>query len=44
MLIATWVIGFFIFNAGPFIHLVLILAFIAILLKVIQEDKMEKYK
>jgi Family of unknown function (DUF5670) len=39
ILIIGWVIGFFAFNAGSIIHLLLVIAVIAILLRVIQGKK-----
>ena len=39
ILIIGWLIGFFAFNAGSIIHLLLVIAVIAILLRVIQGRK-----
>jgi len=39
ILIIGWAIGFFAFNAGAIIHLLLIIAVIAIILRVIQGRK-----
>jgi len=39
ILIIGWAIGFFAFNAGAIIHILLVIAVIAILLKVIQGKK-----
>jgi uncharacterized membrane protein len=36
VLIIGWLIGFFVFNAGSVIHLLLIIAVIAIIVRVIQ--------
>lgn len=38
-LIVEWLIGFFVFQAGSFIHLLLIIAIILVLVKVIQGRK-----
>jgi hypothetical protein len=39
ILIIGWAIGFFAFNAGSIIHVLLVIAIIAILLRVIQGKK-----
>lgn len=39
ILIIGWAIGFFAFNAGSIIHLLLVIALIAIILRVIQGRK-----
>ena len=39
ILIVGWLIGLLAFNAGSIIHLLLVIAFIAILLRVIQGKK-----
>lgn len=39
ILIIFWAIGFFAFNIGAIIHIVLIIAIISILLRIIQGNK-----
>ena len=39
ILIIGWLVGFFAFNAGGFIHVLLVIAVIVILLRVIQGKK-----
>ncbi|HBX50084.1 MAG TPA: lmo0937 family membrane protein [Bacteroidales bacterium] len=39
LLIIAWLIGFFAFNAGKMIHVLLVIAFIAVLLRVIRGKK-----
>jgi hypothetical protein len=39
VLIIGWLLGFFVFNAGGIIHVLLIIAVIAILLRIIQGRK-----
>ncbi len=39
ILIIFWAIGFFAFSLGAIIHLLLVLAFISILLRIIQGNK-----
>jgi hypothetical protein len=39
ILIIVWAIGFFAYSAGALIHLLLIIAVIAILLRIIQGNK-----
>ena len=39
ILIVTWLLGFFAFHVGGLIHLLLVIAVIAILLRVIQGRK-----
>jgi len=39
ILIIGWLLGFFVFNAGGIIHVLLVIAVIVILLKVIQGKK-----
>ena len=36
ILIVGWILGFFVFNAGSIIHLLLVIAVIAILLRLIR--------
>jgi Family of unknown function (DUF5670) len=36
ILVILWAIGFFAYNAGAFIHLLLVVAVISVLMKVIQ--------
>jgi len=36
ILIIGWVLGFFVFSAGSLIHILLVIAIIAILLRIIQ--------
>jgi len=38
ILIIGWLLGFFVFSAGGLIHILLILAIVAILLRVIRGD------
>ncbi len=39
ILVVFWAIGFFAYNAGGIIHVLLVIAIIAILLRVIQGDR-----
>jgi Family of unknown function (DUF5670) len=39
LLIIGWVLGFFVFSAGYLIHVLLVLALIAILLRIIRGDR-----
>lgn len=39
ILIIGWLLGFFIFSAGSLIHILLVIAIIAILLRVIRGDR-----
>jgi len=39
ILVVLWAIGFFAFNVGYIIHILLVIAFIAILLRVIRGNK-----
>jgi Family of unknown function (DUF5670) len=39
VLIICWAVGFFVYSIGSLIHILLIVAFIAVLLRVIQGDK-----
>lgn len=39
ILIIGWLLGFFVFSAGGLIHILLILAIVAILLRVIRGDR-----
>jgi len=39
ILIIGWLLGFFVFSAGGLIHILLILAVVAILLRVIRGDR-----
>jgi hypothetical protein len=36
LLVVLWAIGFFVYSAGAFIHLLLVIAFISVLIKIIQ--------
>ncbi len=38
VLVIGWAVGFFVFSAGYLIHLLLLLALIAVLLKIIKGD------
>jgi hypothetical protein len=38
ILIIGWVLGFFVFNAGGLIHVLLVIAVIAIIIRVIRGD------
>lgn len=40
VLVVGWFLGFFIFTVGKLIHLLLLLAVIAILLRIIRGDKL----
>jgi hypothetical protein len=40
ILIIGWVVGYFAFNAGSIIHVLLIIAVIAIIVKIIQGKKL----
>lgn len=42
IMIVLWAIGYFAYSAGSIIHLLLVIAVIAILLRVIQGDKVIK--
>jgi Family of unknown function (DUF5670) len=42
ILILLWVIGFFAYSAGAIIHILLVIAIIAILLRVIQGSRITK--
>ena len=39
ILIIGWILGFFVFSAGSLIHILLVIAVIAILLRVIRGDR-----
>lgn len=39
ILIIGWILGFFVFSAGQLIHVLLIIAIIAILLRLIRGDR-----
>lgn len=39
ILIIGWILGFFVFSAGSLIHALLVLAVIAILLRIIRGDR-----
>ena len=39
ILIIGWLLGFFVFHAGGVIHIVLVIAIIAIILRVIRGDR-----
>jgi hypothetical protein len=39
ILLIGWVLGFFVFSVGSIIHILLVIAIIAILLRVIRGDK-----
>ncbi|HLG39015.1 MAG TPA: lmo0937 family membrane protein [Chitinophagaceae bacterium] len=39
ILLIGWILGFFVFSAGQLIHVLLIIAIIAILLRVIRGDR-----
>jgi Family of unknown function (DUF5670) len=39
ILIIGWILGFFVFSAGYLIHVLLVIAIIAILLRLIRGDK-----
>jgi dolichol kinase len=39
LLVIFWLLGFFVYSAGSIIHLLLVLAVIAILFRVIKGDK-----
>jgi hypothetical protein len=39
ILLIGWILGFFVFSAGQFIHLLLVVAIIAILFRVIRGDR-----
>ena len=40
ILFIGWVLGFFLFNVGALIHLLLVIAIIAILLRLIRGDRL----
>ena len=42
ILVIFWAIGFFVYSAGSLIHLLLVIAFIAVLLRIVQGDKIVK--
>jgi hypothetical protein len=42
LLIIFWAVGFFAYSAGGIIHVLLVIAIIAILLRVIQGDRIVK--
>ncbi len=42
ILIIFWAIGFFAYSAGSIIHILLVIAVIAIILRIIQGDKIIK--
>ncbi len=42
ILVIFWAIGFFAYSAGSIIHILLVIAIIAILLRLIQGDKIIK--
>ena len=42
ILIIFWLIGFFAYSAGAIIHILLVIAVVAILLRVIQGDRIIK--
>ena len=39
ILLIGWVLGFFVFSLGQFIHVLLVIAIIAILLRIIRGDR-----
>jgi len=39
ILLIGWILGFFVFSAGSFIHILLVIAIVAILLRVIRGDR-----
>lgn len=39
ILVIGWLLGFFVFSAGQFIHILLVIAIIAILLRLIRGDR-----
>lgn len=39
LLVILWALGYFIYNIGSVIHILLIIAFIAVLLKIIKGEK-----
>jgi hypothetical protein len=39
ILIIGWILGFFVFSLGQFIHVLLVIAIIAILLRIIRGDR-----
>jgi len=39
ILIIGWILGFFVFSAGNIIHILLVIALIAIILRVIRGDR-----
>ncbi len=39
ILIIGWILGFFVFHAGGLIHILLVIAVIAVLLRLIRGDK-----
>ncbi|MFI5131414.1 MAG: lmo0937 family membrane protein [Chitinophagales bacterium] len=39
ILLIGWLLGFFVFSAGSFIHVLLVIAIIAILFRVIRGDR-----
>jgi hypothetical protein len=42
ILVIFWAIGFFAYSAGSIIHILLVIAVIAVLLRIIQGDKLIK--
>ena len=42
VLVIIWVIGFFAYSTGAIIHLLLVIAVVAVLLRIIQGDKIIK--
>jgi predicted ferric reductase len=42
ILIISWAVGFIGYNAGGFIHILLVIAVIAVVLRLIQEEKIIK--
>lgn len=41
ILVILWAIGFFVYSAGAIIHLLLLIAFISVLLKIIQSSNVK---
>jgi hypothetical protein len=39
ILLIGWILGFFVFSAGQFIHILLVIAIIAILFRLIRGDR-----
>jgi hypothetical protein len=42
ILVVLWAVGFFMYSAGFTIHILLVIAFIAVLLRIIQGDEIIK--